>query len=65
MRLTLSPKSVTDVEGVRDVALSLKAAKKLVSSNGNSAAAAASGSGKSAENKKDEELQPLFPNAPR
>lgn len=50
MRLTINPKSVTDVEGVRDVALALKAAKKIVSKD---------------KDEEDSEPEPLSPDSPR
>lgn len=63
VRLTINPNSVTDVEGVRDVALALKAAKKLVIADRKTAAKTS----KKGEEKDQEntEPQPLFPNAPR
>ena len=56
VRLTINPKSVTDVEGVKDVALALKAAKKLVPKAGSTTAA---------DKEEESEPQPLFPNSPR
>lgn len=61
VRLTLNPSSVADVEGVRDVALALKATKKLVSKTD-----AKWGMGGGAKDKDEgTEPQPLYPNAPR
>lgn len=62
MRLTLNPSSVADVEGVRDVALALKATKKLVS-KADTAKRDKEGGAKDKE--EDVEPQPLYPNAPR
>lgn len=64
MRLALSPKSVTDVEGVREMALALKATTKTLSKrkdNGNSN----NNDGGSTEGEGDEELQPLVKEGPR
>lgn len=58
VRLTLNPKSVTDVEGVKDVALALKAAKVMVPKG-------RQGTGGGASAGDDEELQPLVKDAPR
>ena len=59
MRLTLNPRSVTDIEGVKDVALALKAAKKPSGKrNGN-------GSKKRTEGDSVEELGPIVTGAPR
>lgn len=61
VRLTLNPSSVTDVEGVRDVALALKATKKVVPKERAEAAAKNKKSGAEDET----EPQPLTPNSPR
>lgn len=57
VRLALSPKSVTDVEGVKEIALALKAARKpapkQTDKNGG------------AQGEEDQELQPLVKDAPR
>lgn len=61
MRLTLNPSSVADVEGVRDIALALKATKKIVSKTD-----AKGGKGGAAKDKEEGvEPQPLYPEAPR
>lgn len=62
VRLTINPKSVTDVEGVRDVALALKAAKKIMSDEQKAASKSAKDGQKGED---DTELKPLVPNAPR
>lgn len=64
VRLTLNPSSVTDVEGVRDVALALKATKKVVPKE-RIEAETAKNKNKKGETEDDNEPQPLTPNAPR
>lgn len=60
VRLTINPSSVADVEGVRDVALALKATKKLESK-----ATKAKQDTKASTKDGQDEPQPLSPNAPR
>ncbi|CAM9408799.1 unnamed protein product [Ascophyllum nodosum] len=59
VRLALNPKSVAEIDGVKYTALALKAAKKVVPRERKAAA------GNGGQQEESDDLQPLFPNAPR